>query len=244
MCCGSTGEPLRTAQDGLRPRSGCAGTHPGVWLQGKGDPACVSLLRPWEGTEPQHPACSRAWSQDSGRALTRSCHPGTACPLPWRALLCPGPSLWPCPARTGETGTGDGPRVPGAPSSVCGCGGWTSLCTLGVAPPSLPLVTSVLSRVPGARRVRRSPGDWGGCPGKQSRGQAWALPPRRPNLPRPPGRAVRGQPHPPEPPGGTWGPGAHKYRQGQSPPLLLRSESCSGGDPPPRGVAMGAGVEK
>lgn len=109
-------------------RAGLAqpGTHRRVASGQGGHCLCEPPVSLGRAQSPRHPACSRGWSQDSRRTLPRSCHPGTACPLPWRAPLCPGPSLWPCPARTGDTGRA---LLPGAPSSSCGCGGWTSLCT-------------------------------------------------------------------------------------------------------------------
>lgn len=150
-----------------------------------------------------------------------------------RALLCPGPSLWPCPAGTGDTGQGTGP-APGSPllSSSCGCGGWTGsaptplgmvLPSLSLSPepfphcslspgsvphcslspgsfphcpihqgPSLPVpVTRVLSRVPGTAGSEQCR-----APGKHSPGQAWVPPAPCPDLPRAPGRAMRGQPRP------------------------------------------------
>lgn len=203
----------------------------------------MSLLRPSgghraPGTRPTPGGAARtAGGHCHGPATRHSLSPALESPaVSWSLPLA-------LPSQDRGHGTGLLPRAPPLRVDVV-AGPRSAPAPLGMALPSLSLVTRVLGRVPGARRVRRSPGDWGGCPGKESRGQAWAPPPRRPNLPQAPGRAVRGQPRPREPPGGTWGPGAHKYRQGQSPPLLLRSESCSGGDPPPRGVAMGAGVEK
>lgn len=151
-------------------RAGLAqpGTHRRVASGQGGHCLCEPPVSLGRAQSPRHPACSRGWSQDSERTLPRSCHPGTACALPWRAPLCPGPSLWPCPARTGDTGTGDGPcsREPPPLRVDVAAGPRSAPTPLGMAPPSLSLVTWVLSRVSGARRVRRTPGDWGGCPGK------------------------------------------------------------------------------
>lgn len=212
-------------EDGRAPGSGSGRTDPGQavlaagtgWHRarghpGQGDTARVSLLHPSRGHRAPSP-CSRG-----GRTLSWSCHPGTARPLPWRVPLCPGPSLWPCPARTGDRGTGPPPldvHVAAGPGSAP--------APLAMAPPSLSLVTRVLGRVPGARRGRRSPGGRGGCPGRGSRGQAGLgrSPPRVPTLPRP--RAGQGSAR------------THKYRQGQilprscEQPELLRTGSPSQG---------------
>lgn len=200
----------------------------------------MSLLRPSGG----HRAPStRPAPGDGARTVGGYCHgpASQAQPVP-----CPGepccvllPPSGPAQPGQGTRGQGMGP-APGALSSLCGGGGWTWLCTntprdspsLPVpchqAPQAGPRGTAALEECRGLGRVpgEVKPGTGVGCSPAGSQPSPGT------------GQSSGTAPSP------RAGPGARKYRQGQRPPLLLRSESCSGGDPPPRGVAMGAGGEK
>lgn len=158
-------------------------------------------------------------------------------PVPWRAPPCPGPTLRPCPARTGDTGQGTGP-APGTPLLFSWMWGCTWLCTdaLGMARPSLSLVTGVLSRVPGH-------GGFGGVQGTGQgvrEGKAGA---RRGLLPRvPTSRRHRAEPCGDSPVPGRAGSTQVPARAESAPAPAQRG--CSGGDPLPRGAAEGAGLQK
>lgn len=134
--------------------------------------------------------------------------------LPWRAPLCPGPSLWPCPGDRAQPCSWQPP----APGVFVAAGAGTN------TPGDGPALTVPCHQgpQPGARRVWRSAGDWGRC---QGQGRA---PPVPSSVPTFPGhrRSSAGTAPCPEPPAGT----GSTQVPARAEPELLRT-----GSPSPRG---------
>lgn len=172
------------------------------------------------------------------RTLSWSCHPGTACPLPWRPPCVLVPPSGPAQPGQGARGQRGQPcsREPPALGVLVAAGAGTN------TPGDGPVLTVPCHQGPqaGARRVWRRLGRVAGAV-KPRTGMGSSPRPQRPHLPWAPAEQCGDSPVPRAPLGTLW---STRVPARAEPSLLLQSQSCSGRDPHPRGGRGGKGTRR